>query len=1285
MNSMSSISRGTALWLILLLGQSSAAEVLHDGESIDSPTTWFAADGAHIVVGTITINSTLSIEDGSTVRFDLGARFNVKGSLQADGSSSGILFTRRDANESWQGIRFFAGSGGSLQGCTLEHAAYTQGTAIQVDHATVSIVNCTIRSSLDGILHKGGAFTTISGCTLEGNVRGLHATNTVGIYLTAANTFSSNETGIWLEDCANPTIANQTITGSNGSEGALFLEGCGEFTLGAGNVITGNSWGLSMDANSYVSASSVIHVPVSGNTNDGIQIATNAQASQDVRWRDLGADYVATASPGVLPGATLTIDAGCTIRFGFGERFRVDGAVIAHGGTEGIVFTRDAIMWQGIHFRNGSSGTFENCTVEYVSNTYPGVIVDIADVSITDSVVRFNDVGIRANTGSLVSLNGNHFDQNGLALSIEQVDSPELTQHNTFTDNPTGVRFLECSNAAVANQVITGSFGDLGALHFEGCGDFHIGPANVITGNSWGLTMDLESTPDPASTGNIHMLGNDHPDGIGIVASAVTGSSLLRNVGVAYHAQTALSVYPGGHLTIEAGANMLFEPYGSLAVHGSLTVGSDVTATRFEAATDGLSWIGLRFYAGSVSTLKRCHITEATDVVGAGVFARDGAIVELEDCLVWQNRIGLHIRDSSVSLKRCAVALNEDYGIFMSGTSSADFGSDLSEWNLVNNNGLPGVPETELVNGELEIQAPFVYWGSTDRDEIEAKILHQPDDSVLGRVAFSPWTDDSYTETFGSAFTDVTPSALQSFGVARGAAWGDFDADGDHDLYVSCEGTNHLFENQGGVFLDVTPAALADPGQSFDAQWVDFDNDGDLDLAVANRNAESRVYSNDGAGEWNTYFVFGSAHHSMAWADLDRDGDLDVILGAEDGGAKIYYRNPTGFVPAGGSYSPLQAYGIATGDFNDDGWTDVAVSGAEDGIPRTYVWRNSNGDLQNPYTLVLPGPQLYSSPSFADADLDGDLDLFVAGWNGEGTLACAVGDDFNALCSAALRTTTATAMCGSWGDFDNDGFQDLFLTVADAPNRLYQNRGSTEFVEVADEILADAAGSDTAGAAWADYDNDGDLDLFVVGGGGDNRLLRNDGGGNHWIQVDLVGIESNRFGVGAKIVVHSAGSTLVQEVSTGSGWLGGNALTASFGLGTSSTVDAIEVRWPTGQVGNYGPFPADQRLTLSEQVATAVRPSGPTRVSFGPSQPNPTSSATRISLTLPRSEQVEFQVHDVRGRLIRTVQAAPLPAGHHVLVWNGEDARGRSVASGVYYLRMRAGKFEQTQRVIVLR
>jgi hypothetical protein len=504
--------------------------------------------------------------------------------------------------------------------------------------------------------------------------------------------------------------------------------------------------------------------------------------------------------------------------------------------------------------------------------------------------------------------------------------------------------------------------------------------------------------------------------------------------------------------------------------------------------------------------------------------------------------------------------------------------------------------------------------------------------------------------------------------MGSGAAWGDYDNDGDPDLFIAnisgplnsspeeLRESNRLFRNNGdGSFTDVTAAAgLGYKGIGMGAAWADYDNDGQLDLAVTTYR-RILLYRNLGGGTFQDVSEqAGLAGHERFWAgaswgDYDRDGDLDLYVcayvdyryDAKSAGKTSrqfssdvpYTLNPSSYAPqpnalfrndGNGVFTELSAAaGVSnpTGrslsaswcDLDLDGWLDLYVA---NDVSDNALYRNLGNGRFEDVSHASNAADYRGAMGLAvgDYDNDHDPDMFVTHW-----LAQENALFWNQIHSAgtegtgraSLRFMDIADMLGlgqislsviGWGtsffDFDNDGRLDLFVvngsTMQDDNNParlvpmknflMWQRNERDGFFDVA---AASGAVFNTPhvgrGSAFADYDKDGDIDIAVVNFGEPPMLLRNDGGNkNSWIRVRARGTKSNRDAVGAAIEVTAAGRAQVQWVGSQPSYLSQNAADGHFGLESAAVVDRITVRFPRGSIRELTNVAVNQEISVVE-------------------------------------------------------------------------------------------------------
>ena len=482
-----------------------------------------------------------------------------------------------------------------------------------------------------------------------------------------------------------------------------------------------------------------------------------------------------------------------------------------------------------------------------------------------------------------------------------------------------------------------------------------------------------------------------------------------------------------------------------------------------------------------------------------------------------------------------------------------------------------------------------------------------------------------YHNNQNGTFTDVTAAAgLAKPMYGMGAAIGDFDNDGFDDIYVTALGENKLFRNAGnGKFVDVT-AKMGVAGAASDfstsAAWLDFDKDGKLDLFVANY---------------------------VGWTIA---GDLNCTL---DGANKSYctpesykgqasrlYRNTGGKFEdvtekAGVGDPTSKSLGVATFDYDRDGWVDLFV--ANDTQPNKLYKNNGNGTFAEVATTAGVAfseegkARAGMGVDFADYDGSGYASLIIGNFSNEmlGVYHNEGKPGFLFVDEAASSTLgQATLLSLTFGlfffDYDLDGRPDIFLAnghVADDINKvqpkityamrpkLFHNEGKKKFNETTGKagkpFAKPAVGR---GAAYADFDNDGDLDVLMTTNGGPAYLLRNENGNQaRFARFKTVGAGSNHNGIGAKITVFLPdGTKQWQAVHSGSSYCSQSELVLTFGLGRNDKIDRAEIEWPNGKVEKLTNLTANQLYVVKEGSGIAESKQLP----MAAPSPQPSPSAT---------------------------------------------------------------------------
>ena len=454
-----------------------------------------------------------------------------------------------------------------------------------------------------------------------------------------------------------------------------------------------------------------------------------------------------------------------------------------------------------------------------------------------------------------------------------------------------------------------------------------------------------------------------------------------------------------------------------------------------------------------------------------------------------------------------------------------------------------------------------------------------------------------YRNNGNGTFTDVTRAAglaVELYGL--GVTVADYDNDGWPDVYITALGANHLFHNEHGRFVDVTDRAhVSAPGMSTSAAFFDYDNDGLLDLFVCHYvdwSIDKDLFCTlDGRSK--SYCTPESYHGQSSRLYHNRGQgvfeDVTTRAGLED---------PTG-----------KALGVALLDFDGDGWLDLFV--ANDTQPNKLYHNTGKGTFVD---VAVAGGVAFNEAGVAragmgvdaaDYDRSGRASLLIGNFSNE-MMALYHNEGHGLFIDEAPNTTVgqATFLKLTFGcfffDYDLDGWLDIFgadghvsddvalvhprVSYAQAPH-LFRNLGGRRFEDVSSQVGRDFTVPVVGrGAAYGDFDGDGDLDLLLTANNGRARLLRNDGGNaNAFLRLRLVGTASNRDAIGARVTVTRAdGSSQWAMVKTGSSYCSQSELPLTFGLGRDGRVARVDIVWPSGRRDVVTSPPTRRLLTIEE-------------------------------------------------------------------------------------------------------
>jgi hypothetical protein len=466
-------------------------------------------------------------------------------------------------------------------------------------------------------------------------------------------------------------------------------------------------------------------------------------------------------------------------------------------------------------------------------------------------------------------------------------------------------------------------------------------------------------------------------------------------------------------------------------------------------------------------------------------------------------------------------------------------------------------------------------------------------------------TSHLYKNNRDGTFTDVTEkSGLGRTGWQTGVCVGDYNNDGWDDLFCCFWGHNILFRNNGdGTFTDVTQkAGLSQDRYRWGAgsTFLDYDRDGHLDLFICNY---IKLDPEKIPSEEKTAFCQWKGVPTMC-GPRGLPGDTNLLYHNNGDGTFTDVSEKSGILKPGPRYSIT----AVSYDFDNDGWPDIYV--AVDSEPSILFKNNHDGTFTD--IAVMAGcaysdnghEQAGMGIAVADYDCDGWFDIFKTNFaddtcnlyhnNGDGTFT-----DVTFESGVGVNNRYVAWGCG-FVDYDNDGWADIiqinghvypeidkynFGQTFKNPRLVYRNLGNGRFKDVSAEMgpgISERFSS--RGAAFGDYDNDGDIDVVILNLNDPPSLLRNDGGNKqNWIKVKLIGVKCNRTAIGARVRVITGKHIQMDEVHSGASVMSQSDLRLHFGLGKSETVDAIEVKWPTTQkVERFVQLKANQIITIRE-------------------------------------------------------------------------------------------------------
>jgi hypothetical protein len=557
---------------------------------------------------------------------------------------------------------------------------------------------------------------------------------------------------------------------------------------------------------------------------------------------------------------------------------------------------------------------------------------------------------------------------------------------------------------------------------------------------------------------------------------------------------------------------------------------------------------------------------------------------------------------------------------------------------------------------------------------------------------------------YSQMFQKITNQPLvQDNGYGSGCAWGDYNNDGKLDMIVTSYNDfgattyPQLYKNMGsGNFQLQTSNTIMTNSlfQTLACAWGDYNYDGKMDIYIATgMNQPDLLYKNIGGGNFEriTSCLPLQAGHSggICWADYNRDGYLDV-LSVQHGTNLLYKGTPNG------QFEQVTTGPVVTdngnhrracwGDYNNDKYPDLFVVNGNNEKDNLYL-NNKNGTFTKITTGDIVNDFYYGSGcSWGDYNNDGWLDLYVTNSGKNFLYKNNKNGTFTKITTGAIVNDEDNSFGCNWGDYDNDGDLDMFVANNQLQkNCLYRNDGGDNFTKITGEIVANEVSS-SVGASWGDYNNDGKLDLFVVnqgyGGPSENDFLYKNTGASPWyLMIRFIG-----GGIGTRVKLKIGNYTAIREVSGGNSCSSQDMPWVHFGLGflgdnPASTVDSVIVDWNDGYSQTLTNVALNQEIEFFGVVGVQQTGSEvPASYSLSQNYPNPFNPSTTIKYDIVKEGNVKISIFDLSGKEVETLIDGVQNAGSYSAAFNASK-----LSSGVYFYKIQTADFTDTKKMILVK
>ena len=538
-------------------------------------------------------------------------------------------------------------------------------------------------------------------------------------------------------------------------------------------------------------------------------------------------------------------------------------------------------------------------------------------------------------------------------------------------------------------------------------------------------------------------------------------------------------------------------------------------------------------------------------------------------------------------------------------------------------------------------------------------------------VFLSTVAQNLYSQQTFSPVTSQVGISVLSGNMGQDCAWADIDNDGDLDLALSYSypAIFEIYRNDDGTYSNITSSSGLSTIAASSIFWAEITGDKYTDMLTA-----SNAYKNNGDG---TFASLGQvANHTSSLTDFDQDGNIDILDIAPPA---IKFGNGDGTF--GNTYN-LPASSIISSvclDFNNDGFVDILLGASDQGTTKLLI---NNGD--GSFDDVTTGSGISFSHdvygvSAGDINNDGLLDIYAALHkgqlssagnkllknNGDGSFS-----DITTSSGAVGQPSTRTA---SFADYNNDGWLDILVDDHYKGNFLYRNNGDETFSEVADELnIRDVhptagIGGDYFGTSWGDYNNDGAIDFFGSGHWSLQKLYENQQCPNNFLVLTLVGTETNKDAIGVMVKAVAGELEITQTVIAGDGGNNFSSLPLEFGLGQNSIIDYIEIHWINSPMQTITSIAANSFLTVVEGDPVDVVEVVDNDFNC---YPNPFDEKLSITLNHPAKSNFCIKLSDINGKIITQFPVSDFGARKGNIMINLEKY---NLSPGMYLLKAENG------------